>query len=312
MSARGTSVTRASPTRTGTPTATVLGTRSSSPASSTARSTSIRSPISPGGGWARSRFTSTTTATPAATLEPQLLESLDRYAEHGHLTRDATGRLRYAFIHGNWCLANARSDGRWCGVDEEVPLLFKTGCYADFTFPSAPDECQPNFVNRIYWPTGDLTAKRCYESGEEARVGHVLEDRILMVQGPVALARRPGKASVRIESSALTAGDPASEARVRSWVSQGIHVRGRPEWIFVKVHTHGAPDKEAASLLGDGGHALHRALARYNDGKEWILHYVTAREMYNIAIAAMEGRSGDPNAYRDHVFAPPPVATAGG
>ncbi|MDF2698160.1 MAG: hypothetical protein K0S65_6543, partial [Labilithrix sp.] len=84
----------------------------------------------------------------AATLRPQLLKSLDDYARHGHLTRDKDGRLRYAFIHGNWCLANARSDGRWCGVDEEVPLLFETGCYADFTFPSAPDECQPNFVNR--------------------------------------------------------------------------------------------------------------------------------------------------------------------
>lgn len=247
----------------------------------------------------------------AATLEPQLLKSLEDYARHGHLTRDADGRLRYAFIHGNWCLANARSDGRWCGVDEEVPLLFKTGCFADFTFPSAPDECQPNFVNRIYWPTGDLSAKRCYEQGEEARVGHVMNDRLLMIQGPVALAKRPGKVSVRIESSAITADDPGSEARVRTWVKQGIHVAGRPEWIFVKVHTHGAPDKEAASLLGQGGHALHRALTtRYNDGKNWILHYVTAREMYNIAIAAMEGRSGNPNDYRNHALAPPPIATS--
>jgi hypothetical protein len=30
--------------------------------------------------------------------------------------------------------------------------------------------------------------------------------------------------------------------------------------------------------------------------------------MYNVAIAAMEGRSGDPNAYRDHALAPPPIA----
>ena len=28
-----------------------------------------------------------------------------------------------------------RADGRWCGVDDEIPLLFETGCYADFTFP---------------------------------------------------------------------------------------------------------------------------------------------------------------------------------
>ena len=48
--------------------------------------------------------------------------------------------MRYAFIHGNWCLANARKDRRWCWVDEELPLLFDTGCYADYTFPSAPEE----------------------------------------------------------------------------------------------------------------------------------------------------------------------------
>jgi hypothetical protein len=245
----------------------------------------------------------------AETLEPKLHEALSDYAKHGHLTRDPDGRLRYAFIHGNWALANGRADGRWCGVDEEVPLLFKTGCFADFTFPSAPDQCQPNFVNRIYWPIGDLRAKRCYESGEEARVGVVMKDRLLMVQGPVALARRPRSLAVRIESSALMANDPASATRAKTWMKQGIHVAGRPEWVFVKIHTHGAPDKEAASLLGDGGHALHQALtAQYNDGQRWILHYVTAREMFNIAIAAMEGRSGNPHDYRDHVLPPPPVA----
>jgi hypothetical protein len=30
--------------------------------------------------------------------------------------------------------------------------------------------------------------------------------------------------------------------------------------------------------------------------------------MFNIAIAAMEGKSGDPNAFRDHVLLPPPAA----
>ena len=247
----------------------------------------------------------------AATLEPQLLEALDAYAKHGHLARDVDGRLRYAFIHGNWALANARQDGRWCGVDDELPLLFKTGCFADFTFPSAPDQCQPNIVNRIYWPTGDLSSRRCYESGEPARVGHVKSDRLLLVQGPIALSRRPGRLGIRIESAEVRANDPATPKRVRTWLEQGIHVEGRPEWVFVKLHTHGAPEREAASLLGDGGDALHRILTtHYNDGRKWQLHYVTAREMYNIAMAAMDGRSGNPNDHRNHTLAPPPAATA--
>jgi hypothetical protein len=246
----------------------------------------------------------------AQTLEAQLRETIANFTRHGHLTRDPDGRPRYAFIHGNWALANARADGRWCGVDEELPLLFTTGCYADFTFPAAPDPSQPNIVNRIYWPTGDLNAKRCYESGARARVGQVMTDRLLMLQGPLAFSRRPGRRlAIRIENSALTANDPASSARAKTWTSRNIHVEGRPEWVFVKLHTHGAPDAQAASLLGDGGHELHRVLTtEYNDGRRWRLHYVTAREMFNIAIAAMQGKSGDPNDYRDHVLRPPPAA----
>jgi hypothetical protein len=243
------------------------------------------------------------------TLRRDLTETLARFDSHGHLSRDPDGRLRYAFIHGNWCLANAREDGSWCGVDEEIPLLFDTGCYADYTFPSAPDESQPNIVNRIYWPTGDLAKKRAYERGERARVGEVRRDRILMIEGPLALATRAEKIPIRIENSAITAKEPGTAKRAATWVQQNIHVEGRPEWVFVKVHTHGAPELQASSLLGEGGRTMHRALTGlFNDGQRYVLHYVSAREMFNIAIAAMEGREGNPNDYRDHVLPPPPAA----
>jgi hypothetical protein len=244
----------------------------------------------------------------AETLRRDLLQTLERFSEHGHLARDPDGRLRYAFIHGNWCLANARADGARCGVDEEIPLLFDTGCYADFTFPSAPDESQPNIVNQIYWPIGDIAKKRAYEHGERARVGEVRRDRILMIEGPLSLATRPEKIPIRIENSAITAKEPGTAKRVATWVKQNIHVEGRPEWVFVKVHTHGAPELQAASLLGDGGRTMHRALADLCAGGQWILHYVSAREMFNIAVAAMEGRAGNPIDYKDHVLPPPPAA----
>ncbi len=245
----------------------------------------------------------------AAGLRRSLDLALADFGRHGHVSKDAAGRPRWAFIHGNWCLANSRRDGRMCGVDEELPVLFEAGCYADFTFPSAPDETQPNVVNQIYWPIGDLGRRRAYERGARARVGEVRRDRLLMVQGPIALARRPGRLAVRIESSALQGGDPPTPSRVDTWVAQDIHVEGRPEWVFVKVHTHGAPERNAASLLGPEGRRLHEYLAaRYNDGRRWVLHYVTAREMYNVAVAAMEGAAGDPDAHRDRAVPPPPVA----
>src|SRR5688572_528873 len=242
-----------------------------------------------------------------AGLRQRIGDYLGLFTGHGHLSRE-DGRPRYAFIHGNWCLANARRDGRWCGVDGELPLLFETGCYADFTFPAAPDESQPPIVNQIYWPTGDLQRARAYQEGQRATVGHKCLDRILMIQGPLALARRPGRFSVRVENAAVTADDPGSDARVATWVSQDVHVAGRPDWVFVKVHTHGAPERQGASLLGEGGRALHQALARYNDGRRWALHYVTAREMYNVALAAMEGKSGNPAEYFNHRLPPPPAA----
>ena len=269
----------------------------------------------------------------ADALRRDVAEYLDRFAEHGHMSQSArtpapvpppashgaaarvaaSPRYHFAFIHGNWCLANARPDGRWCGVDEEVELLHQLGCYADFTFPSAPDPCQPNLVNQLYWPTGDLRRRKAYATGEPARVGQVRSDRLLMVTGPLALARRPGRGlrrmRLRIESSALSHDDPPTPARLRTWVAQDIHVAGRPEWVFVKVHTHGAPERNAEVMLGQPIRALHETLAsEYNDGTRWNLHYVTAREMYNIAMAAMDGLTGDPGAYRDHLIAPPPVA----
>jgi hypothetical protein len=242
------------------------------------------------------------------TVRPKLESGLALLAGHGHLSRDDAGRYRWAFIHGNWSLANSRPDGRWCGVDDELPLLFELGCYADFTFPSAPDACQPDMVNQIYWPRGDLSRRRSFEDGEPARVGTVHDDRLLMITGPLALVGK-GRIRVRIENGALTGDDPPTAARVDDWIAQGIHVGGRPEWVFVKVHTHGAIESTATVLLGDGGRALHEALARHNDGTRSKLHYVTAREMYNVARAAMDGKGGEPSAWFDYVVPPPPVAT---
>ncbi len=242
----------------------------------------------------------------AATLRPQLDKTLADFAQHGHISR-VGGKYRWAFIHGNWCLANGRPDGKWCGVDDELPLLHEMGCYVDLTFPAAPDPSQPDKVNQIYWPTGDLAARRAYDHGERARVGVTHDDRLLMITGPLGFARK-GKRGLRLENGALTGDDPPDAQRVATWIRQGIHVEGKPEWVFVKVHTHGAIEKTAASLLGAGGRAMHEALrAHMRDG--WKLHYVTAREMFNVARAAMDGKPGDPSAYFDYVIPPPPICS---
>ncbi len=240
-------------------------------------------------------------------LREKIRSYLELYAARGHFSRTSAGEIRYAFIHGNWALANGRPDGRACGVDAELPILFDTGCYADFTFPSCPDPTQPGIVNAIYWPTGDLSRRRAYDGGEMARVGKTYTDRVLMITGPLALSRREGRGLPRIEYGALTAHDPGTYSRARTWAGQRIAVGGRPEWIFVKLYTHGSPEKQAASLLGDGGRRLHDGLAELAHARKLALHYVTAREMYNIARAAMAEHAGNPNDYRDFALAPPPI-----
>jgi len=245
----------------------------------------------------------------AQTLAPLISSHLDLFAEHGHLSRNPGkkgAKYQWAFIHGNWCLANGRPDRKWCGVDDELLVLHELGCYVDLTFPAAPDPSQPDKVNQIYWPTGDLSKRRSYEHGSAAKVGEHHTDRLLMITGPLALV--PKRRGMRLENGAITGDDPPTAGRVASWISQRIHVEGQPDWVFVKVHTHGAIESTAASLLGEGGRNLHSALAEHARGGTQ-LHYVTAREMFNVARAAMDGKTGDPSAYFDYVIKPPPVAT---
>ena len=248
-------------------------------------------------------------------LRAALQKTLRDFDGHGVLPRYRGGPA-WSFIHGNWCLANARPDGRWCGVDDEIELLYELGCYADFTFPSAPDPCQPRIVNSIYYPRGNLRLRRAYENAELARAGTPRRDRLLMIQGPLAIAARSRRDAgaahaLRIDGGALDAHDPPTPTRLHTWVRQDVAVEGRPDWTFVKVHTHGAPENNADALLGEKMAILHTTLREhYNDGTHWQLHYVTAREMFNVARAAMDGKTGSPSLYLDYEVPPPPRAEA--
>lgn len=99
---------------------------------------------------------------------------------------------------------------------------------------------------------------------------------------------------------------PPTPERVDMWVNAGIHVQGRPNWVFIKIHTHGAQEPDMETLLGQASDEMHRYLEqKYNDGKRYVLHYVTAREMFNIIKAAEAGMEGNPNAFRDFILKPP-------
>ncbi|MCE7032679.1 right-handed parallel beta-helix repeat-containing protein [Lysobacter sp. GX 14042] len=251
--------------------------------------------------------------------EAGLRQSLSQFTgvladRHDALPRDPlTGQPRWAFIHGNWALDNSHPQGRHCGVDNELVVLREEGCYADFTFPAAPDPCQPRTINRIYHATDDPARPKSHDRGQRVRVGGVDEGDLMIIQGPLGLRWKSRKFGLipRIENADVRAVAPPSRDRIDAWVDTGIHVEGRPEWIFVKIHTHGAEDADMDTLLGPAmDQAFTYLESRYNDGRDWKLHYVSAREMYNIAKAAAAGKAGEPGLWRDYCIPRPGYAAA--
>ena len=240
----------------------------------------------------------------ADSLRRQLLDFKQVLAErHGLLARHKqTGALAYGFIHGNWALDNSRPDGRWCGVNNELDILRETGCYADFTMPSAPDPTQTRTINRIYYAVDDPDRPKSHDRGVAVGTAPPPPRALMLIQGPLLLNWRSRKWGLlpRLENACLQWNQPPTPARLDLWLRARVQVPGRPDWFFVKLHTHGAPEKNAAMLLGDATVRFHEALAQRSAlDPSFHYHYVTAREMYNLARAAEAGWTGSVAEARD-------------
>ncbi|HSH92521.1 MAG TPA: hypothetical protein VK968_00075, partial [Roseimicrobium sp.] len=119
------------------------------------------------------------------TLADSLKLGVENLRRHDFLAGDEKGNVRYGFIHGNWALDNSHPEGRHCGVNNELEVLQSTGCYADFTLPSAPDPAQTSTINQIYY-AADTPLPKSHDKGERARVGG-RPGGLLLVQGPLGL-----------------------------------------------------------------------------------------------------------------------------
>ena len=225
-----------------------------------------------------------------ATLS-QFTETL--HQRHGLLRKDSLGRVSYAFIHGNWALDNSRPDGRWCGVNNELTILLETGCYADFTMPAAPDPCQTSTINSVYYAGDDPRRPKSHDRGVAAAVGRTPPgDSLLLVQGPIALNFGSRKWGIvpRLENGDLTGRLPPTIDRLMLWLQAGVQVAGRDDWTFVKLHTHGAQERNLEMLLGRPMQDFHTALHQYAKEHDWLkYYYVTASQMAALVHAAESG-----------------------
>jgi hypothetical protein len=220
-----------------------------------------------------------------------LVEALDWFSAHGVPMSDVPGGPKhFAFIHGLWALDGSQPR---CGVNLELDILFRHGCYADFTFPSAGTVSQPKKINAIYYAR-DTDAPKSYDTGEDVVVGRPVDDRLMIFEGPLVVDWM----RMRFDTGAVENYSIPTPERIQNWIDANVHVKGRPEWVFVKVYSHGIQsrdvilDRHLDSMLGD----LERICAK----RRIHLHYVTTREAYNIVKAAEEGKIGDPDVYREY------------
>lgn len=239
------------------------------------------------------------------TLSNKINKCVEDYSKIGIFCLPDNSK-KFAFIHGDWSLDNSGGSDI-CGVNNEIEILKNAGCFADMTFPSV-NKCQPNMVNSIYYCTDDPQLPKSYNKGVTVAVGKKQPKNadLMMITGPIGIRKKTGKFGLplpAIESGSFGKNNKVTNKRVDFWVRQNICVEGKPDWVFIKIHTHGGPGFNHDVNFGIEGHAMYDYLCqKYNDGKKYFLHFVTAREMYNIIKAAEAGESGNPNDFRNYVI----------
>jgi hypothetical protein len=234
----------------------------------------------------------------------KLIAFRDALAARGCLSRElGVDKPRYGFIHGNWALANS-DHGRFCGVDDEMQILADTGCYADFTLP-APSSAQIGKINALYECDLPLSQTAPHRRGFDLRCGRKPSVFPLLIQGPLMLdfgGTKRTRRFVSIENSELSGVNPPTLRRLELWKKARITVEGRPDWLFIKLHCHGLQAADESAMLGAPIQQFLRELVAGGKGSEYRVHFVTMREMVNIALAACDDFEGDPGEYRDYRF----------
>jgi len=245
----------------------------------------------------------------AENLRQTLVEFRDTLADkHKCLSRmDGTGDPMYAFVHGNLALANS-CGGRFCGVDNEMEILRDTGCYADMTLPSAPDQSQVAVINQIYECALPMNEPVPHRRGNRVAANGKRPESPLVFTGPLVFnwtRRISGLPVPRIDDGALTANQSLDIARFNRWRSANVTVHGKSDWVFVKLYCHGFFDNDQSVCIGEDAKRFFGGIVEESEKTgAFKVHFATAREAFNITLAAIDGKSGDPNQHRDYRLRP--------
>ncbi len=233
------------------------------------------------------------------TLKKKIIQCIDDYARLGIFCLP-DGSRKFAFVHGDWSLANSRGK-LICGVNDEIRILKECGCYADFTFPSL-GESQPVMINQFYYAKSDAHKAKAYNRGNPVKFNSDPAEGLMLVQGIIGLRWRARSHLMKpsIEASNIASDDLLTKERLDYLVKNAVTIKGKPDWKFIKLHTHGALEDSWDILMGQKADEIFSFIEKqYNDKKHFVLHYVSARQTYNIIKAAEQGKQGNPDKYRD-------------
>ena len=228
---------------------------------------------------------------------PHMLEeAIDWFHKYGALMSSEPPYLtHFGFVAGNWDLDNCRG---LTGINNDLEVLYRHGCYADFTFSTIGTDCQPRMVNTIYYAFDDPKKPKSYDVGVPVQVGKPRKG-LMIFEGPLLFTwKNAGLEYGAVEYYAV----PNSE-RINRWIDANVHVKGKPEWVFVKVYSHGCQSAEV--ILNHYLNSMLSSLQNICQEREIKLHYMTAREAYNVVKAAEAGERGNPEQYRNYLIPQP-------
>jgi hypothetical protein len=238
-------------------------------------------------------------------LRKTLIEYRDIFAdEHKLLSRFNGDKMpRWAFVHGNLALANS-CNGKYCGVDDEMQILAETGCYADFTYPTAPDETQVPIINKIYECGLSLNQPVPHRIGKSVRVGEKINTFPIIFQGPLVFNWRRHIKRIpvpKIDDGALVYNQRRDMERFNRWKNANVTVEGKEDWIFVKLYCHGFFTHDQSACIGEEAQRFFSEIIENSEKTgEFDIYFATAREAFNMVLAATDGKKGSPGEYRNY------------
>ena len=182
----------------------------------------------------------------------------------------------WAFVHGCWAL-NA-SDRTICNITNEIEILMKHGCRADFSFPAGRPWCDPKVKEPFtILPTN---AERCYDHADMSSAilaDSFSPDRFLIW-------------SSQVPSEKLSLDLPLKHGPdrvLRTWLQDGyISPKGT---LFIKTHCHSLNhaywpswEDESTPLLNPDIIDMFEQLDRVANQEGVDVWHVTVSEMINL------------------------------